>query len=270
MNDKRIGIIGNGVVGRATARVWLEHAAEVRAWDKDPHRATHDLSAVLDCHLVFICLPEDQVEYICGKIGEVMPNGCYAVKSTTPIGTVWRLAEDCRLPNLVHAPEFLTSRCAITDAQTPARNIIGVPYPYLHNRAVFAGNNRAAALLGDLYTARFPGVPTLWMSSDESEAVKLFTNGFFAVKVAYFNEVRAVADDAGLDWDRVIGGILSDGRIAHAHTQVPGPDGQYGFGGACLGKDLKTLIVSSLVSALEPTVCMAALARNVGDRQRKD
>ena len=107
------------------------------------------------------------------------------------------------------------------------------------------------------------------MSSDESEAVKLFLNGFFSVKVAYFNEVNALASRLDLNWDNILKGLLSDGRVAHSHTQVPGPDGKFGFGGTCLPKDL-----ANLVHCLESNGCMAqvtyaALLRNHQDRERK-
>lgn len=120
-------------------------------------------------------------------------------------------------------------------------------------------------MLNRLYKSRFPGVPLYMMTSDESEAVKLFTNGFFAVKIAFFNEVRALADKLGLDWERVLGGVLSDGRISHNHTQVPGPDGQRGFGGACLPKDLANLIqclYDAETSSPYLSVCNSARMRN--------
>ena len=102
------------------------------------------------------------------------------------------------------------------------------------------------------------------MTSDESEAVKLMQNGFSAVKIAFFNEMRCLADDRGLDWTRVMDGLLAGGWINPAHTQVPGPDGKRGFGGGCLEKDLANLIDHF---GYETLVTRAAYRRNMEDRE---
>ena len=100
---------------------------------------------------------------------------------------------------------------------------------------------------------------------------KLVCNSFFAVKVAFFNEIREWADAEGVDWEALMQAVLSDGRIAHSHTQVPGPDGKRGFGGACLPKDLSNTIML-MEDANRPTplvaiICYAAMSRNE-DRDR--
>ena len=129
--------------------------------------------------------------------------------------------------------------------------------------------DRRRAALHSLYLARFPGVPVHVMTSDESEAVKGFQNGFFAVKVSYWNECRTLADKLGLNWDTVMEGILADGRIAHAHTKVPGPDGKFGFGpdspNGCLQKDS-----ASLVHQLESSGLLASVTRGAVERNRED
>jgi UDPglucose 6-dehydrogenase len=278
----RIGIVGGGVVGRATARAYLEHA-EVRVFDVTPERATHSLEAVLECDLVFLCLPTPQtegklecdtgaVDDFCNMLGGTKPDGCYVLRSTVPIGTTRRLAETYGLPNLVHSPEFLTARTAAVDAMTPTRNIVGIPNggPSHDQFDVASERNKGAQSLVGLYERRFPGVEIIPMSSDESEAVKLFQNGFFAVKIAYFNEIRWLADKFGLNKELVTAGLLSDGRIAHAHTKVPGPDGKFGFGGACLPKDLASLVCQLQANETPgPLVTAAALVRNRKDRGRQ-
>jgi UDP-glucose 6-dehydrogenase len=95
--------------------------------------------------------------------------------------------------------------------------------------------------------------------------VKLLQNGFFAVKVAYWNEARALADKLGLDWADVHGAVMTDGRIHPSHTQVPGPDGCRGFGGTCLPKDLAQLVHHLEAEAY---VTGAALHRNRHDRAK--
>lgn len=268
IKDLRIGVVGGGVVGRAVARCWLEWVKEVCVFDVLRERSTHSLFKVLECDLVFVCLPTPQVEGGMGYDLSAIENFFYVgncaktnlvLRSTVSIGTTRKLRLKYDLPSIVHSPEFLTARCSVTDAQMPARNIIGGP------------PCRANSLLTDMYRQRFPGIPLIHCGSEESEAIKLFTNGFFAVKLAYFNEIRAVADKLGLDWDVVIQGILTDGRIAHAHTRVPGHDGKYGFSGGCLPKDLASLIATIQETLGEDgaPVTKGAYQRNLADRVRK-
>jgi UDPglucose 6-dehydrogenase len=214
---------------------------------------------------VFICLPETAIElpFLANLPYGWDRNLNYVLKSTVPIGTTRCLQEQYQLPNLVHSPEFLTARCSFTDAQCPSRNIIGIP-DRLGEVAP-----KTYAVLDDLYTKRFPGVQTLVMASDESEAVKLMLNSFFAIKVAAFNEFNQLCEKLGLDWETVRAGILSDGRIAHAHTRVPGPDGRYGFGGTCLPKDLRQLRDTAGSAGVGAYLCKAAELRNKFDRERK-
>lgn len=237
----RIGIIGGGVVGRATARCFLEHVEDVCVYDVLPERQTHSLPETLAADLIFVCLPTPQknknldcdltsVESFFADHRGYSKN--FILRSTVPIGTTRRLWEQYGLPNLIHSPEFLTARCAATDAQLPARNIVGIPDWDGHAR--WNDKTTCRDLLLNLYRNRFPGVPIYYTTADESESVKLFTNAFFAVKLAYWNEVRMLADKLGLNWERVIEAVLADGRISHSHTKVPGPDGKFGFGGSCL------------------------------------
>lgn len=275
----KIGVVGGGVVGSATARSYLEHVEEVRIYDVTKERSTSTLEKVMECDLVFLCLPtpqkKDSLECDTTAIDnffesiyddpvhEFWEDTNFVLRSTVPIGTTKRLSETYGVVDLVHSPEFLTARCSFTDAQTPSRNIVG---------GLWDGDlwNHHDHPIVSLYEKRFPGVPVLKMSSDESEAVKLFLNSFFAVKVAYFNEIQSLAEEIGLDWEDVREGMLSDGRIAHSHTQVPGPDGLCGFGGTCLPKDLANLVctLKTKLSAYPELVTEAALGRNKYDRTR--
>lgn len=259
----KIGIIGGGVVGRATARCWMEYG-EVRVYDVDARRSTHSEEDVLGCDVVFVCLPTPQRqgwlecdtscldEFFARHAGSAVN---FVIRSTVPVGYTRAAAQAFSLPNVCHSPEFLTARCAVTDAQIPSRNIVG-----------FVSSSQCPAKLAEMYQGRFAGVPVLTMLSDESEMVKLTLNSFFAVKVAFFNEAKSLADRLGVSWQAVLTGVLSDGRVAHSHTQVPGPDGKGGFGGACLPKDLASFTDSLLRRGLRADVCLGAAARNAYDR----
>ena len=81
------------------------------------------------------------------------------------------------------------------------------------------------------------------MTSDESEAVKYFSNTFLAYKVAYFNKIYDMCEKVGMDYKNVVEGVTADSRIGTSHTRVPGIDGDRGFGGTCFPKDINSLIV---------------------------
>lgn len=290
----KVGIIGNGTVGHATARVFMEQH-EVRVFDIDIYKRTHSEDDTLACDIIFLCLPSPQkdnslecdlsnIERQCSYLGTSEHRyKNYVLRSTVPIGTTRRLSERYKLANLCHSPEFLTARCAVTDAMTPSRLLIG-DVCYKNSNSI--GSSPCGCMLYGLYQQRFPGTQILCMDTDESEAVKLFTNGFFATKVAFFNEINLLCQRLGLDWNVVLQGMLSDGRITPTHTQVPGPDGKYGFGGACLPKDLAMLVHQmcmedgtvqilpvkdsvTIGTCFAQSICHAALERNELDRERK-
>lgn len=272
LHKLNIGIVGGGVVGQATAKSLIEHVSEIRIYDTLKERSTHSLTSTLtDSDLVFICLPSPAKENgqcdtstitqffrTCAE--NKLTKTCFVLRSTVPIGYTQGIMQDYEFHHLVHSPEFLTARCANIDAQLPSRNIIGCPESWFRNECV--------SLLHTLYSQRFPSIPIFKMTSSESEAVKLMQNSFFAVKVGFWNEMRCLADKLRLDWDIVIQTILSDGRINPSHTQVPGPDGKRGFGGACLPKDLHNLIHCFLESGVIPNICMASANRNLVDRDK--
>lgn len=272
---KSIGIVGGGVVGHATARVFMEFA-EVRVYDVLAERRTHSHHQTLSSDIVFVCLPTPQnksglgcdltalVEFF-GR-GDVSPSSVnYVLRSTVPVGTTRLLASRFQLTNLCHSPEFLTARCSVTDAHVPSRNIVGIPEGTLTAETI--RQTTCYDLLIKVYQARFPGIAVLEMGSDESEMTKLALNSFFAVKLAYFNEVYAAAKKLGVDWESVVAGVVSDGRVAHSHTKVPGPvDGKRGFGGNCLPKDIANLIDCVEVAGATAPVMRAALERNKLDR----
>lgn len=266
----RIGIVGGGVVGSATAFAFKDRH-EVRIWDILPERATHTVGEVITCDIVFLCLPTPSSSKLDTRLNLIhierfistqIPPGFtrpLVLKSTVPVGTTRALSERYNLPNLVHNPEFLTARTSRLDAILPPRILIG-----------YSGIEDGAYRVGELYWERFPGVPIInYQSSDTTEMIKLALNSFFSVKVAFFNELREVSDAHNLDWTDVLGGVLGDGRIAHSHTQVPGPDGSYGFGGACLEKDANQFVHMAIDKGLFPLMTNAALTRNLSDRRKK-
>ena len=178
------------------------------------------------------------------------------LRSTVPVGYTRGIRERLGIKNLVHSPEFLTARMAVEDARNPTRLIIGYP----------EGIANSPTDLFWLYRKAWPNILPHVMLSDESEFVKLMQNAFSAVKVSLFNEFRAYADKVELSWERCLGALLAGGWVNPQHTQVPGPDGKRGFGGACLPKDLANLIDCMDRAGVFNIVMSAALDRNRRDR----
>lgn len=251
MAKPMVGIVGLGIVGSAVARGFLEHASEVRVYDIVPEKRTHDLKGVLACDFVFVSLPTPSRKAgggaecirpggygLCTKIVDDFFRGIagcesrLVLRSTVPVGTTMRLSREFNLPALVHSPEFLTARCSFVDFQVPTRNIVG----FVKGSAQSLD---AAKALQSLYETRFPGVPVFRVMSDASELTKVAQNTFFGVKVGFFNQLYDVCERIGCDFEIVRSLVLTDGRIAHAHTAVPGPDGKTGYGGTCIPKDAK-------------------------------
>lgn len=262
-----IGIVGNGTVGGATARVWMEYA-NVKVYDIEPTKRSHTLNDALNADYVFVCLPSpqrlDSMDMDLSVI-EGFFASCYGkttqfiLRSTVPIGTTNTLCQKYGL-SIIHYPEFLTERTAYVDACCPSRSILGVPYCSSDIVAISA-----------LLKTRFPGAPLLIMNSDESELIKLAQNAFFATKIAFFNELKKLVNyERLIRWDQILEGLLSDGRICQSHIKVPGPDGRYGFGGTCLPKDTACLAYKMIERGLDPTVLTAVLRRNIFDRATYD
>jgi UDPglucose 6-dehydrogenase len=250
----QVGIVGNGVVGSALAQVYKgKHT--VKVYDQIPSRSPATLPEVLACDVVFICLPEAALEGWCATIPQAARYTSYVIKSTVPVGTTRMLRQRYNLESVVHSPEFLTERTAAHDAAQPRVNIVGFPHGCGYN------------LVTKLYADTFPGVPVLMVTSDESETIKLAMNSFFAVKVAFWNEVAAWCKAKDISYPKVIAAIIAEGRVHPEHTRVPGPDGKCGFGGKCLPKDLQMLAMHMMAEVHPAHLLRAAMLRNKLDRE---
>jgi UDPglucose 6-dehydrogenase len=235
----KIGIIGNGFVGNAVYQN-VKEKFNTLVYDKDESRSLNALLDTVSCDLVFVCLPTPMKQAEGGECNlsiienffKELPtelNGIFIIKSTVPIGTTKRLQDIRKDLRIVHNPEFLTAINAVEDFKKSERNVIG-------------GETRDTIAVAEFLETLLPKAKNLLTTSDESEAIKYFSNTFLAVKVAYFNIVFDLATKLNLNYDAIIRGISSDSRIGSSHTKVPGPDGDRGFGGTCFPKDINALI----------------------------
>jgi len=235
-----LAVIGNGFVGGAVANGFKHRNPFV--YDIDLNKSNSSLKDALGCKYIFICLPTPMTKVEGGKanlsllynffnnIQDINVEGTFIIKSTVPVGTTKSLAISYPKFKFVHNPEFLTAINANHDFINADRTVIG------------SYNSLALQEVVELYQNDFPNIPIVTMSSDESELVKYTANCFLALKVMFFNEIKLLTEDINIDYSKVIDGVCSDPRISKSHTRVPGPDGDYGFGGTCFPKDINAFI----------------------------
>ena len=230
-----VGIVGNGFVGNAVYQN-LRDKVKCKVFDVDKNRCLSPLEEVIQQDFIFVCLPTPmRMDGSCDlsildKFFEDLPDhltGTFVINSTVPVGTTKKYTER---HNVIHNPEFLTARNAVEDYGKAERNIVG-------------GDKELCVDFICFFDACFPKIPSAIVSSDESEAIKYFSNVFLAYKVAYFNKIFDFCKATGMNYTKVRQGVTADHRIGKSHTQVPGIDNDRGFGGTCFPKDINSLIV---------------------------
>jgi len=222
---------------------------------RDPKlKASADLDKFVDCDAVFVCVPSPCVdptlengkcdtsileqtlkELLFVLINKQIPIIC---KTTAPPSVYARLQKE--YPNIVHCPEFLTAANNLTDYMNTEYFVLGGQYDWcVRAREVIhlgVSVTHDRFIITDIKTAAL---------------YKYMMNSYLATKVTFMNDFKLLADAEGIDWNDVKTLITYEDRIGKSHMDVPGPDGQFGWGGACFPKDIAAIIEESIELGLD-------------------
>lgn len=266
-----IGIIGQGFVGSAV-REGMQNYYNVVAYDKDPNKfsnAESILDVVSKTKMTFLCVPtpmrasgQCDLRILRLALDEISAsaqteNYIVVIKSTIPPGTTDQLNTEYSNLDIVFNPEFLTEANAVEDYKNQNRIIIG-------------GDRPSSTYVKQIFAKAFPKVPIIKTSSTIAETIKYVTNTFLSMKVSYANEIYQICKALDIDYDKVIEYARYDERLGNSHWSVPGPDGDFGFGGHCFPKDIAALQYLASQLNVDTTMLNATIAKNGMVRTNKD
>tara|TARA_B100001123_G_scaffold439756_1_gene577259 strand:- start:1742 stop:2521 length:780 start_codon:yes stop_codon:yes gene_type:complete len=231
-----IGIIGLGFVGGAMLKSFKLKNINVVGYDK--YNESDPFENVLKADIIFLCLPtlfdevtdtynKDAIHEVCKKLEAY--NGIVVIKSTIEPETTNNLSKLYNL-RFVHNPEFLTARTAFEDFHNQKHIVLGK-----------GPNCDDLTLISNFYSEYYPDASISICDSLESESMKIYCNSFYASKVMLFNEYYMLSQKNGSNFNTIKDLMLKNNWINEMHTTVPGPDGKFGYGGACFPKDTKAL-----------------------------
>ena len=268
-----IGIIGQGFVGNAVYQKFKNYY-NVLTFDLQVKLCNSTIEEInKHCDIIFVCLPtpmsksgkcftgivENTLKDLEVLASMDQTEKIVVVKSTVPPGTTKKWNEQFKFITVVFNPEFLTEANAVSDYENQNRIILGGPRP-------------ASTTLKPIFAKVFPKAKIIKTNSSYAEMVKYITNSFLATKVSFANEMYEICQYLEIDYDKVIEYAQYDERLGTSHWAVPGPDGDFGYGGHCFPKDVKALIhvAMEIDSDIDPVMLKATDEKNNQVRANKD
>jgi nucleotide sugar dehydrogenase len=256
---EKIGIVGLGFVGGAIKESFSYGGSNLILVDKDPLRGNNKFEDLTTCSGVFVCVPTPQdddgtcdtrpLEDVLSQLKALNYHGVIISKCTAPPDTYEKLND--LYPNLVHAPEFLTAANAVRDYCNGEFAIIGgkvQAYRLEAERIIRASQTNLKNVAH--------------CSIGEASLTKYTINTFLATKVVFMNELHGIAVGSGLSFEKIMSMVKLDTRIGTSHMKVPGPDGVFGFGGACFPKDTSALLKYAEGLGIQMNILDAAVKKN--------
>lgn len=263
---RNVGIIGYGYVGRGTAHA-LGHVTNIAFHDPAVPGSLDLPGLVAKSDALFVCVPTPMgasgaanlavVFEIMAQLCKIAAHTPIILKSTVPPGTSAEIVRQWPSLPLLFNPEFLRERHSIEDSISPSRSVLGWT-----SSIDLAGR----AGIRDVYTRAFPNTPLIELDATQAELLKYASNALFGVKVSFANEMDELAKCFGVSWEPVRQALVLDQRVGDGHLTVPGPDGQRGFGGNCLPKDISGLLSLASTVGIELPVVAAAFKANLRRR----
>jgi len=227
----KIGIIGLGFVGKAHYDFFKSKNIEVYGYDIDTEKNIDSKEQVLDCDYIYVCLPtpmgEDgkcNLNYIYNFFNGIISDKIFILKSTVTPGTTQDIANKYNV-KICHNPEFLRADYALQDIKNEKRLVFGLTSTVTRQDFNFLRQNCFNKHL------------VSFCLSGESELFKYFANVFLACKVLLMNSFFFTANKYSIDYNQVKNLMKSDPRLGCSHFDVPGSNGEFGFGGYCFPKD---------------------------------
>ncbi len=263
----RLGVIGSGFVGGAVINGFDQ--PNVDMWVVDPKKTTTTLRQLVeaDTHITFICLPTPEsadgsvnvtiVDSVLDELNKFAYDGLVVIKSTITPDHLTRFVEQYDL-RIVYNPEFLTEANAHQDFINPPMQILG-------------GVWEECEIVERAYVefSKVKVVPTFKTDIVSASLLKYTINSWLATKVSFMNELYRLhqASNASTTWDQFTDMLQRDPRIGGSHLSVPGPDGQFGFGGHCFPKDTAGLLSYSEQKQVSLSVLKQAVSYNKSVRK---
>jgi len=271
----KIGVMGVGIVGGATAK-FLGKAHELFLYDKfkQEYNSLENLKNLAkNSEIIFICVPTpmkitgeidhssvynslDQLVEEMRKTGRNPQDVLITIRSTAVSGTTDSLS--WKYPfRFSFNPEFLREKHAIEDMENTDRIVIG------------ANDERSRIQLQEAYKSIFPNARYVLVTTKEAEMIKYAANVTLASQIATANEIYQICKAIGINYNTIKEAILLDNRIGR-NIDVPGNDGDLGFGGKCFPKDLRALIRLAQEHEYDPYLLQEIWRTNEKVRENKD